>query len=91
MEYLQRVRLANKGCLLLRTPGPVPFGTCIFSNVEIILSRTCHVYGPFEIRTSTGTSILPIYFSHFFIRTKLLNSIRIYHQQSLKNGYGGNP
>ena len=27
---LQRVRLANRGRLLLRTPGPVPFGTCIF-------------------------------------------------------------
>ena len=24
---LQRMRLANRGCLLLRTPGPVPFGT----------------------------------------------------------------
>ena len=45
---LQRVRLANRGRLLLRTPGPVPFGTCICSNVETILSLTCHVYGPFE-------------------------------------------
>ena len=35
---LQRVRLANRGCLLLRTPGPAPFGTCICSNVETILS-----------------------------------------------------
>ena len=34
---LQRVRLANRGRLLLRTPGPVPFGTCICSNVETIL------------------------------------------------------
>ena len=33
-----RVRLANRGRLLLRTPGPVPFGTCICSNVETILS-----------------------------------------------------
>ena len=41
---LQRVRLANRGRLLLRTPVPVPFGTCICSHVEIILSRTCHVY-----------------------------------------------
>ena len=55
---LQRVRLANRGRLLLRTPGPVPFGTCICSNVETILSWTCHVYGPFESRTSLGTSIL---------------------------------
>ena len=35
---LQRLRLANRGRLLLRTPGPVPFGTCICSNVEAILS-----------------------------------------------------
>ena len=57
-RILQRVRLANRGRLLLRTPGPVPFGTCICSNVETILSWTCHVYGPFEFRTSLGTSIL---------------------------------
>ena len=55
---LQRVRLANRGHLLLRTSGPVPFGTCICSNVETILSWTCHIYGPFEFRTSLGTSIL---------------------------------
>ena len=55
---LQRVRLANRGRLLLRTPGPVPFGTCICSFVETILSWTCHVYGPYEFRTSLGTSIL---------------------------------
>ena len=55
---LQRVRLANRGRLFLRTPGTVPFGTCICSNVETILSWTCHLYGPFEFRTSLGTSIL---------------------------------
>ena len=55
---LQRVRLANRGRLLLRTPGPVPFGTCICSHVETILSWTCHVYGPLEFRLSLGTSIL---------------------------------
>ena len=57
--HLQRVRLANRGRLLLRTPGPVPFRTCICSNVETILSWTCHVYGPFEFRTSIGTSTSP--------------------------------
>ena len=56
---LQRVWLANRGRLLLRTPGPVPFGTCICSNVETILSRTCHVYRPFEFWTPLATSILP--------------------------------
>ena len=50
-----------RGRLLLWTPGPVPFGTCICSNVETILSWTCHVYGPFKSRTSLGTSILLIY------------------------------
>ena len=54
---LQRVRLAYRGRWLLQTPGPVPFGSCICSNVETILSWTCHVYGPFEFRTSLGTSI----------------------------------
>ena len=48
----------NSSRLLLRTPGPVPFGTCICSYVETILSWTCHVYGPYEFRTSLGTSIL---------------------------------
>ena len=55
---LQRVRLAGGGPLLLRTPCPVPFGTCICSNVETILSWACHVYGPFEFRRSLGTSNL---------------------------------
>ena len=55
---LQRVRLANRGRLLLRTPGPVPFVTCICSNVETILSWTCHVYGSFQFWTSLSTSIL---------------------------------
>ena len=69
---LQRVRLANRGRLLLRTPGPVSFGTCICSNVETILSWACHVYGPFEFRTSLGTSILltyyiPCYVAHLVI------------------------
>ena len=59
---LQRVRLANRGRLLLRTLGPVPFGTCICSNVETNLLWTCHVYGPFELGTSLGTSILLLMF-----------------------------
>ena len=29
-------------------------GTCICSNVETILSWSCHVYGPFDFRTSLG-------------------------------------
>ena len=41
---LQRKWLANRGRLLLRTPGPVPFRTCIYS-VETIFSWPCHVFG----------------------------------------------
>ena len=58
MGYLQRVWIASRGCLLLRTPGLVTFGTCICSNVETILSWTCHVYGSFEFRTSLGYDFL---------------------------------
>ena len=66
---LQRVRLANRGRLLLRTPGPVQFGTCICSNVETTLSWTCHVYGPYEFRTSLGTFILLVKVVRDFLRT----------------------
>ena len=38
IEHFQRVRHVNRGRFLLRTPGPVPFGTCIGSNVETIFS-----------------------------------------------------
>ena len=54
IKHLHWSRLANRERLLLRTPGPVPFGTCICSNVETIHSWTCHVYGPFEFQTSLG-------------------------------------
>ena len=46
IEYLQRVLLANRGRLLLRTPGLVRFGACICCNVDTIHSWACHVYGP---------------------------------------------
>ena len=34
IEHLQRVRHANRGRLLLRTPGPIPYGICKCSFVE---------------------------------------------------------
>ena len=77
---LQRVRLANRGCLLLRTPSPVPFGTCICSNVETILSWTCHVYGPFEFRTSLGTSIFA---SNNFKWVQAMDWLRVFFQHSV--------
>ena len=72
---LQRVRLANRGRLLLRTPGPVPFGTCICSYVDTILSWTCHVCGPFEFRTSLGTSILLLLRCIHHFKSDLINNM----------------
>ena len=83
---LQRVRLANRGRLLLRTPGPVPFGTCICSNVETILSWTCHVYGPFEFRTSLGTSILLWTDFWFKILLKFKASMPLFANFIFRNG-----
>ena len=78
---LQRVRLANRGCLLLRTPGPVPFGTCICSNVETILSWTCHVYGPFEFRTCIPRRF---YFaSNNFEWVQAMDWLRVFFQHSV--------
>ena len=53
IRHLQRVWLANRRCFLLRTPGPVPFGTCISSNVETIHIWTCYVYGPLSFEHPT--------------------------------------
>ena len=44
-KTLQRVWLANRGRLQLRTPDLVRFGTCICSYAETIFSSTCHVSG----------------------------------------------
>ena len=57
IKYLQRVWLVNKGRLLIRTPGPVPFKTGIFCHVETYLLKNCHISG-IEFRTSLGTSVL---------------------------------
>ena len=50
IEHLQRVRLANRGRSHDQTPGPVPFGTCICSNVENIYSWTCHKLEVYEFK-----------------------------------------
>ena len=46
IEHMQRVRHANRERLLLRTPGPVPFGICKCSLVET---------------TNTQSYITPVY------------------------------
>ena len=58
IEHLQLVRYANRGCLLLRTPSPVPhWDLQVFLcwepiSPELVLIRT------FEFRTSLGTYVL---------------------------------
>ena len=59
----QRVQLVNKGRLLLRNLVLSHLGLAFVFNVETILSWTCHVYWPFEFRTSLGTSSLLTYIS----------------------------
>ena len=59
-EHLQRMRLANRGRLLICAHDPAPFRTCKCSNVETSLSWTCHV-SRLEFRTSLGISILLAY------------------------------
>ena len=56
--FFREVSLCAASWQMLWIPGPVPFGTCICSNFETIISWTCHVYGPFEFRKSLGTSFL---------------------------------
>ena len=61
--HLYSVRLTNRERLLLRTPGPVRYGTLICSNDETIHPWTCRAYGTFEFRTTHGTSILLHWYS----------------------------
>ena len=59
MDHLQRLRLANGWRLLIQIPGPLPFGTCICSNVETIHSWPYLVSGLWvSFRLSLCPSIL---------------------------------
>ena len=59
IEHLQRVWHANRGRLLLRTPGPVSLWAWKCSNVESNLSWTCLVSG---LLTFEHPSVLPFCF-----------------------------
>ena len=56
-EYLYRMRLANRGRLLLRTPVPVTYWTCICSNVKTFFPERI-MLSDFIFRTSLSTSFL---------------------------------
>ena len=61
IEYLQRLRHASGGCLLLRTPDPVfHFWTCLWSNVETNLSLICLVSG----LSSFGLPLIHLFYFH---------------------------
>ena len=55
LDFITDFDLITKLGLLLRTPGSVSFWTCICTNVETILSWTCHVYGPFDHEFGTSS------------------------------------
>ena len=66
IRHLQRVRLANRRRLLLRAPVPVPFGTCICSNVskEVLWSvRGSYqtIWGPLSPDCYTTICMIIIY------------------------------
>ena len=54
IEHLQRVRLANRGRLLLRIPGLVQFGTCIFLMLRPFFPELV-IFRDFKFRISLGT------------------------------------
>ena len=60
----------SSGRLLFLTPGPVPLGTCICSNVETIFAWACHVFG------YIGTCILLLFLFCLIFDLKISKSIR---------------
>ena len=59
IEHLRRVWHADRGRLLLRTPGPVPLGLHMFYLLRPILFRTCRYF------TGLCSSNIPRYFLDF--------------------------
>ena len=61
IEYLQRVWQADRGRLLIQTPGPVPLGLAYVLRVETNpFSELVVIFLDYALRISLGTfSILP--------------------------------
>ena len=55
IEHLWRLWHADRWRLLLRTPCPVLFGTCIYFLLRPIVFRTCRIFSDYAIRISLGT------------------------------------
>ena len=85
---LQRVRLANGGRLLLRTPGPVSSGTSICSNVETIFPE---LVMSTDLLSFEHPSVLLFYFKigkfQLLIRTHLFLVDALYALIFFPQGY----
>ena len=82
---MYRVRHANRGRLLLRTPGPVPLWDLhVFEcRDQSLLNLSC--LRTFEFRTSLGTSLL-LYELHIYMSRKDFNfvwSVLLDHMDSM--------
>ena len=66
MEHLRRVWHADRGRLLLRTPGPVPLGTCICSTCwDQSFSELVVILPDYALRISLGTFSILLLTSNF--------------------------
>ena len=89
IDHLQRVWHANRGRLLLRTPGPVPLGlayvllveTKSFPNLSFILPNYALriSLGTFSILLGTSILLLPIIYK--FAQT--IPNLSIFHRESI--------
>ena len=61
LERLQWVWHTDRTLIFPRTPGSIPFGTCIFCSVETSLSETCRV-------SELWISKIPLYFYFTWIK-----------------------
>ena len=79
IEHLRRVWHADGWRLLLRTPAPVPFWTCICSTCcDQFFSRTCRYFPDYAIWTSLCTfSILLQILSLFYFTNSHWRSLDI--------------
>ena len=65
IDYLQPVLHPTNGPLLLQTPDPVQFETSICSNVEVSLSKTCHM-SAFGVSNSHWYYYFNLYMCKFY-------------------------
>ena len=65
----QMMQLASRGRLLIHSPCPVPFGTCICSDAETSFSWTCYVSGLFAPQYFCLTKVTELY-KVFYISTQ---------------------